>query len=204
MISCAHSSYLKGRWQLWARGYLHRFIYNNVLVVPIPGPGFQIVTHTFITSWLDYHNAFYISLPLKTTWSWSWSRMQQLSHAHMSPLHTHPCWFSVGFCVQFKVLIVTYKDFYTIRSDHLRKWLSPNVFAHQLRAQFRSFNQLMLSCRTFFLVMPVLRNDIPPERSTDTINDFQKPVQNLVLSGSGLSWLWNPSGFRCDIEWVII
>uniref|UniRef100_A0A8C6X1D0 Reverse transcriptase domain-containing protein n=1 Tax=Naja naja TaxID=35670 RepID=A0A8C6X1D0_NAJNA len=92
----------------------------------------RTVTHAFVTSWIDYCNALYMGLPLRTM-----RRLQLVQNAaaravmgmsrysHITPLLRELHWLPVALRVRFKVLVLTYKALHGLGPRYLREHLLP-------------------------------------------------------------------------------
>lgn len=77
------------------------------------------VIHTLVTSLLDYCNAIYMGLPLKSNWKLPLVRnagAQTVLYKYVLP---------ICFLVQFKVLVITFKTLHHLGMGHLKDHLSP-------------------------------------------------------------------------------
>ncbi|KAF7254138.1 hypothetical protein EYD10_00669 [Varanus komodoensis] len=99
------------------------------------------VTHALVTSHLDFCNALYVGLPLKTV------RILQLvqnraarlltgtgRYAHMTPVLRQLHWLPIEVQAQFKVLVMTYKALNGLGPGHLKECLHPYMPSHPLRS----------------------------------------------------------------------
>ncbi|KAF7254014.1 Beta-centractin [Varanus komodoensis] len=100
-----------------------------------------IVTHTLVTSRVDFCNALYVGLPLKTV------RILQLvqnsaarlltgtgRYVHMTPVLCQLHWLPIEVRAQFKVLVMTYKALNGLGPGYLKEHLHPYMPAHPLRS----------------------------------------------------------------------
>ncbi|KAF7243737.1 hypothetical protein EYD10_10062 [Varanus komodoensis] len=99
------------------------------------------VTHALVTSCLDFSNALYVGLPLKTV------RILQLvqnraarllmgagRYVHMTPVLRQLHWLPIEVQAQFKVLVMTYKALNGLGPGYLIELLRPYTPAHPLRS----------------------------------------------------------------------
>ncbi|XP_060539382.1 uncharacterized protein LOC132709511 [Pantherophis guttatus] len=96
------------------------------------------VTHALVTSRLDYCNALYMGLPLRST-----RRLQLAQSAaarvvmgatwrsHVTPLLRELHWLPVVFRVRFKVLVTTFRALHDLGPGYLRHHLLPQTASHQ-------------------------------------------------------------------------
>ncbi|KAF7246231.1 Transcription initiation factor TFIID subunit 4B [Varanus komodoensis] len=99
------------------------------------------VTHALVTSHLDFCNALYVGLPLKTV------RILQLvqnraarlltgtgRYAHMTPVLRQLHWLPIEVRAQFKVLVMTYKALNGSGPGYLKEHLHPYMPSRPLRS----------------------------------------------------------------------
>ncbi|KAF7244207.1 Autophagy-related protein 17 [Varanus komodoensis] len=99
------------------------------------------VTHALVTSRLDFCNALYVGLPLKTvrTLQLVQNRAARLltgtgRYAHMTPVLRQLHWLPIEARAQFKVLIMTYKALNGLGPGYLNEHLRPYMPDHPLRS----------------------------------------------------------------------
>ncbi|KAF7249282.1 Peroxisome proliferator-activated receptor gamma coactivator 1-beta [Varanus komodoensis] len=99
------------------------------------------VTHALVTSRLDFCNALYVGLPLKTvrTLQLVQNRAARLltgtgRYAHMTPVLRQLHWLPIEARAQFKVLIMTYKALNGLGPGYLNERLRPYIPDRPLRS----------------------------------------------------------------------
>ncbi|KAF7237117.1 putative RNA-directed DNA polymerase from transposon BS [Varanus komodoensis] len=99
------------------------------------------VTHALVTSRLDFCNALYVGLPLKTvrTLQLVQNRAARLltgtgRYAHMTPVLRQLHWLPIEARAQFKVLVMTYKALIGLGPGYLNKRLRPYMPDRPLRS----------------------------------------------------------------------
>ncbi|KAF7246268.1 Visual pigment-like receptor peropsin [Varanus komodoensis] len=99
------------------------------------------VTHALVTSRLDFCNALYVGLPLKTvrTLQLVQNRAARLltgtgRYAHMTPVFRQLHWLPIEARAQFKVLIMTYKALNGLGPGYLNECLRPYMPDRPLRS----------------------------------------------------------------------
>ncbi|KAF7246971.1 hypothetical protein EYD10_06929, partial [Varanus komodoensis] len=100
-----------------------------------------MVTHALVTSHLDFCNALYVGLPLKTvrTLQLVQNRAARLltgtgRYAHMTPVLRQLHWLPIEARAQFKVLIMTYKALNGLGPGYLNERLRPYMPDRPLRS----------------------------------------------------------------------
>ncbi|KAF7243143.1 Cullin-3 [Varanus komodoensis] len=128
VTTVARSAFL----QLWLIHQLRPYLEYNCLAT---------VTHALVTSRLDFCNALYVGLPLKTI------RILQLvqnraarlltgtgRYVHMTPVLRQLHWLPIEVRAQFKVLVMTYKALNGLGPGYLKERLHPYMPARPLRS----------------------------------------------------------------------
>ncbi|XP_058052944.1 uncharacterized protein LOC131205078 isoform X2 [Ahaetulla prasina] len=163
------------------------------------------VTHALVTSRLDYCNALYMGLPLKST-----RRLQLVQNAaargiegasrsfHITPLLRKLHWLPVVFCVQFKVLVITFKALHGIGPGYLRDRLLPPIASHRPVRSHRegllgvpSAKQCRLAGprgRAFSVGAPTLWNELPLGlRLLSDLRAFKRELKTFLFQRAGLA-----------------
>ncbi|KAF7234923.1 hypothetical protein EYD10_18203, partial [Varanus komodoensis] len=101
----------------------------------------ETVTHTLVTSRLDFFNALYMGLPLKTVWILQLvqNRAARLltgtgRYVHMTPVLRQLHWLPVEVRAQFKVLVMTYTALNGLGPGYLKERLHPYMPTCPLRS----------------------------------------------------------------------
>ncbi|KAF7238096.1 hypothetical protein EYD10_15124 [Varanus komodoensis] len=99
------------------------------------------VTHALVTSRLDFCNALYVGLPLKTVWILQLvqNRAARLltgtgRYVHMTPVLRQLHWLPIEVRAQFKVLVTTYKALNGLGPGYLKERLHPYMPGRPLRS----------------------------------------------------------------------
>ncbi|KAF7239825.1 Ran-binding protein 17 [Varanus komodoensis] len=99
------------------------------------------VTHALVTSRLDFCNALYVGLPLKTVWILQMvqngaARMLLGTgrYSHITPVLFQLHWLPIEVRAQFKVLVITYKALNGLGPGYLKEHLLPYLPSHPLRS----------------------------------------------------------------------
>ncbi|KAF7253666.1 hypothetical protein EYD10_00580 [Varanus komodoensis] len=128
---------------------IRRSLQESFRIHPAPGAdphyleydSLATVTHALVTSRLDFCNALYVGLPLKTV------RILQLvqnraarlltgtgRYAHMTPVLRQLHWLPIEVRAQFKVLVMTYKALNGLGPGYLKERLRPYMPSRPLRS----------------------------------------------------------------------
>ncbi|KAF7254600.1 putative RNA-directed DNA polymerase from transposon BS, partial [Varanus komodoensis] len=137
------------------------------------------VTHALVTSRLDFCNALYVGLPLKTvrTLQLVQNRAARLltgtgRYAHMTPVLHQLHWLPIEARAQFKVLIMTYKALNGLGPGYLNERLRPYMPDRPLRSagesllrepSMKEIRRVSTRRRAFSAVAPNLWNSLPKE-----------------------------------------
>uniref|UniRef100_A0A8C7E7H9 Reverse transcriptase domain-containing protein n=1 Tax=Naja naja TaxID=35670 RepID=A0A8C7E7H9_NAJNA len=124
----------------------------------------RTVTHALVTSQINYCNALYMGLPLRTT-----RRLQLVQNAAarvvmgvsrysiITSLLRKLHWLPVALWMRFKVLVITYKALHGLGPGYLRERLLPTSASHRPVRSHRQGLLGVLSARQCWLVTPRCR-----------------------------------------------
>ncbi|XP_061442164.1 cytochrome c oxidase subunit NDUFA4 isoform X1 [Rhineura floridana] len=164
----------------------------------LPVHQLPLVVHALVTSRLDYCNALYVGIPLKTV-----RKLQLIQNAaarlltnsrrrdHITPVLFDLHWLPVVFRAQFKVLVLTFKSLHGSSPVYLTERLQ----RHQLCRPTRSATQGRLSIpptktarlagtreRAFSVAAPTLWNSLPQDlRHASSLNVFRKALKTWLF-----------------------
>ncbi|KAF7251550.1 hypothetical protein EYD10_03015 [Varanus komodoensis] len=118
--------------QLWWIHQLRPYLEDTCLAT---------VTHALVTSRLDYCNALYVGLPLKTVWILQMVQnraarflMRTGRYSHITPVLYQLHWLPIEVWAQFKVLVITYKALNGLGPGYLKERLRPYLPSRPLRS----------------------------------------------------------------------
>ncbi|XP_078241606.1 uncharacterized protein LOC140704410 [Pogona vitticeps] len=157
------------------------------------------VTHALVTTRLDYCNALYVGLPLKTVrrLQLAQNRAARLvsgaaARTHITPVLKNLHWLPVAARAQFKVLTLTYKALNGLGPGYLKDRLLPYVPARPLRSgqeallkvpSLKEVKGMACRNRAFSVVAPQLWNTLPREiRLAPTLLAFRRQAKTFLFT----------------------
>ncbi|KAF7246369.1 Tryptophan synthase alpha chain [Varanus komodoensis] len=182
----------------WLMGYIcmNRLIHQ--LRPYLENDCLATVTHALVTSRLDFCNALYVGLPLKTV------RILQLvqnraarlltgtgRYGHMTPVLRQLHWLPIEVRAQFKVLVMTYKALNGLGPGYLKERLRPYMPSHPLRSageallrepSGKEIRRVATRRRAFSAVAPNLWNTLPREvRLAPSLFAFRRQAKTFLF-----------------------
>ena len=155
---------------LWRIARLHPYLDTRVLTT---------LVRALVISRLDHCNALYVGLPLRLM-----RKLQVVQnaaarlltgvkkHQHISPVLAMLHWLPIHFCIDFKVLMLTYKALNGLGPRYLAERLLPprctriTRMSQEVRLRSltpREAQREKTRSRAFLAVSPSLWNNLPPE-----------------------------------------
>ena len=173
----------------------------------------QTVTHALVISRIDYCNALYMGLPLKSIQKLQLAQnaaaravLGAPRRAHITPLLCELHWLPVCFWVQFKVLVITFKALHGMGPGYLKDRLVPIRSTCPTQAckegmlrtrSTKEFHLVGSWRRAFSAVAPALWNILLPKvRQAPSLLDFRRQLKTWPChhawgeNESSHSWGW--------------
>ncbi len=156
----------------------------------------EILIHAFMTSRLDYCNALLggcsaglidklhmvqnaVARVFTRTWMYD----------HISPVMSTLHWLPIKHCIDFKILLNTYKTLNGLAPQYLSKLLSHYSPPRPLRSQnsvhliIPRISKSTAGCRYFFYLAPKLWNNLPNNvREADTLCQFKSRLKTHLFN----------------------
>ncbi|XP_041642854.1 uncharacterized protein LOC121509496, partial [Cheilinus undulatus] len=158
----------------------------------LPDSVAETLIHAFITSRLDYCNGVLSGVPSKTL-----DRLQYVQNSaarvltrtrpwqHITPTLIHLHWLPIKSCINYKVLLLTYKSLHALAPQYLSDLLHPYIPSRNLRSSdtgLLSMPKTKLRTygdRAFSAAAPTLWNTLPADiRSAPSLDIFKKRLKH--------------------------
>ena len=117
-------------------------------------------------------------------------RFKQPKFCHITPVLSQLHWLPIKYCIEFKILLMTFKAVHSMAPDYICKLISQKK---STECSLRSSKKVMLevprgkifptlSCRAFCYAAPRLWNNLPGEiYSLDSLSNFKCHVRTYLF-----------------------
>ena len=153
------------------------------------------IIHAFVISKLDYCNSLLYGLP-----SYLIRKLQHVQNSaarlvnqcprfcHITPVLRDLHWLPVSFCIECKIMLITYKVLHDRAPIYIQELLQLYTPSRNLRSSNRNllvkpyFNLNSYGKRTFSVAAPELWNNLPEDiKSANSIDDFKRKLKTFLF-----------------------
>ncbi len=155
----------------------------------------EMIIHAFVSLWLDYCNSLFTCLNKKEL-----ARLQHVQNSaarlltrtnrrlHITPVLKSLHWLPVVYCVQFKILVLTFRALHGQAPNYIADLIKPYTSARSLRSSGQNLLMVPRTCfktrgdRSFKATAPRLWNELPLDlRSLDSVDAFKKHLKTYLF-----------------------
>ncbi len=161
----------------------------------------EMLIHAFMTSMLDYFNALLggcsthlINKLVQNAAARVLTRTRK--YDHISPVMATMYWLPIKHCIDFKILLITYKALNGLAPQYLSELLSHYSPPRPLRSQnsghliIPRISKSTAGGRSFFYLAPKLWNNLPNTvREANTLCQFKSRLKTISLTWRTLNTL---------------
>ena len=155
----------------------------------------ELLAHAFVSSKLDFCKSLLYGIPkhllrkLQSVQNSAARLVTSSKFNHTTPLLMQLHWLPIAECIEFKIVLLTFKGLHDLSPSYIKELLTPYCPARMLRSSSTllfarsDYNMKTYGARAFAISTPELWNQLPDDiRSIDNLTTFKSKLKTYYFN----------------------